>query len=528
MKFYVSLLLTTLISLPGFASPFTNLDTLKSNLGFQKFYQVKNPGRRLKVAVLDKGFLGYEKEIGVSLPASTRYVPGPLAAPDDVKTEHGLRMAQILTSFMTDDMRADQWAPDLTLYNVFGFTNFKAAIDDIIARKVDLVLYSEVWQYGGNNDGTGFINAEVSRATRAGAIWVNAAGNFGLTTYNSGIQTIQDDWVKLPDQNNALAIRCNDNTNHVCYLRAVLAWNDFKNDSNLGTNKDLDFVLTDDVLSVVQTAGLKQSTDVNENRPGYSKYPREIIEAQLKPGLYFLRVKDRSHNFTKNDSLRISIEADNIIMPSHTANETVLNPADNPTVITVGASDFPMSSVSLALNKPDVFAPSRLQLADGTTPYGSSNAAAIVAAGVGILKSQEPKLNRQQVLMKIQGVGYWNQMGLSLNLLEFFPTGRGCFIDIAFPNPPAYLQDAFAKGGVLVATTVGNRIMVPFDPIQMTSGLRRNLLNDMIVALPQGGYAVYPRHGVIPQGAAEIFQRPVEAGLCRVNPNAPAKSFQLP
>lgn len=528
MKFYVSFFLSALIAVPTVASPFKNLDALKTSLGFSRYYQAQNTGRRVKIAVLDKGFLGYEKEIGVSLPAGTRYVPGPVTTPDEAKTEHGLRMAQILTSFMTNDMYAAQWAPEITLYNVYGFSNFKAAIDDIIARKVDLVLYSEVWQYGGNNDGTGFINAEVNRATKAGVLWVNAAGNFALTTYNSGIETLSDDWVRMPDQNNALAIRCENNTTGFCNLRAVLAWNDFKNDPNPGTDKDLDLVLSDDVLNVIQVGGTRQSTDVNESRPGFSKYPREIVETKLKPGLYFLRVKDRSHNFTNRDRLRVSIEADNITMPSHSNGESVLNPADNPTVITVGASDFPMSSNSLQSGKPDILAPSQLQLADGRTPFGSSNAAAIVAAGVGLVKSVTPTLNRAQVLAAIRGVSSsWNQTGLTLGLLEFFPTGPNCFWDVAYPNPPPYLRDAFQKGGVLVATTIGNRIMVPFDPITIAPGLRRNFMNDMIVALPQGGYAVYQRHAWIPEGAAEIFQRPLEAGLCRVV-SQPGNNFQLP
>ncbi len=528
MKFYVALLASVFLTIPAVSAPFKNLEALKSSMGFAKFYQVQNPGRRIKVAVLDKGFAGYEKEVGTSLPAETRYMAGPIATPKDANTEHGLRMAQILTAFMTNDMQASQWAPELNLYNVFGYSNFKAAIDDIVARKVDLVLYSEVWQYGGNNDGKGFINKEVTRATDAGVVWVNAAGNFGLTTYNSSIQTLADNWVKLPDQNNALSIRCEKNSKGVCFLRAVLSWNDFKDDATLGTDKDLDLVLTDDVLNVIQIGGTKQSTDVNESRPGYSKYPREIIEAQLKPGQYFLRVKNRSGNFTARDSLRISIEPDNITMTSRSANESILNPADNPTVITVEANDFPMSSTSGSSGKPDVFAPSALELQDGRTPFGSSNAAAIVAAGIGILKSQQPKLRRTELLTAVKASGNWNQTGgLSLGLLEFYPTVQGCFLDIAFTNPPDYLREVLSKGGFLVVTTAGNRIMVPFDPVALSPNLHRKILNDMIVALPQGGYAVYPRRGVIPQGAAEIFQRPLEAGLCRAT-STPNNGFHLP
>lgn len=524
------LILTLILIFAGgvtFASPFGNIDEIKSSLGFSKFYSQENSGRRLKVAVLDKGFFGYEKEIGHTLPSGTRYVAGPIANPENLQVDHGLRMAQILISLMTDDLRSHQWVPELTLYNVFGYSNFKAAIDDVIKNKVDLVLYSEVWEYGGNYDGAGFINNEVNRATRNGVIWVNAAGNFALTTYNSGIQTLRDDWVQLPDQNNALSIRC-ENQNGKCPVKIVLSWNDFKNDVALGTNKDLDLALTDDLLNIVKTSALKQSTDPNENRPGYSKYPREIISAELTSGVYFIRVKNRSKNFSDRDRLRLTVDGESIVMPSHSRDETILNPADNNTVITVGASDSERSSSSTSLDKPDLFAPSSIKLSNGTEYRGSSNSAAIVAAGLGILKSKEPRMTRKDLLDAVgsQG-GNWEQRGLSLNLLGFMPTGPGCFVDVYYNPLPNYLLDAVAKGGVLVQTTAGGRIIVPFDPITIAPYLRRTIMNDMIVALPQGGYAVYPRNSWIPAGAVEIFQRPFEAGLCRIPPGRNRKNFRL-
>lgn len=509
------------------ASPFENMDQFKSSLGFNKFYSQDNSGRRLKVAVLDKGFYGYKKEIGQTLPPGTRYVAGPVANPDNMKVEHGLRMAQILVSLMTDDMRSTQWMPELTLYNVFGYSNFKAAIDDVIKNKVDLVLYSEVWEYGGNHDGAGFINHEVNRATRNGVIWVNAAGNFALTTYNSSIQTMRDDWVQLPDQNNAVSIRC-ENQNGKCPVKIVLSWNDFKNDVDLGTNKDLDLALTDDLLNIVQTSALKQSTDPKENRPGYSKYPREIISAELASGVYFIRVKNRSKNFIDRDRLRITVDGDNIVMPSHSQDETISNPADNNTVITVGASDSERSSASISLSKPDLFAPSAIRLSEGTEYRGSSNSAAIVAAGLGILKSQDPRMTRKDLLDAVGSQsGNWEQRGLSLNYLGFWPTGPGCFLEASFNPLPTYLREVVSKGGVLVQTTAAIRVMVPFDPITMAPYLRRTFMNDMIVALPQNGYAVYPRNALIPPGAAEIFQRPYEAGLCQNPRRGNGKSFHL-
>lgn len=497
------------------SSPFRNIASIKKNLGFTDVYSRRNDNGRLNVAVLDQGFYGYEKEISQTLPADTKYVPGPIAAPANMQVEHGLKMAQILISLMTNDMQDMQWAPQLTLYNVFGFSNFKAAIDDAIKNKVDVILYSEVWQYGGNNDGKGFINLEVSRAAKAGIVWVNAAGNFALTTYNSPIQTLADDWVKLPDQNNALALRCEANKANKCTIKAVLEWNDFKDDVDLGTNKDLDFALTDDLLNIVKTSALRQSTDVNEARPGYSKYPREIIEADLKPGTYYLRVKNYSHNFGSADRLRITVDGDAITMPSHSNGESLLNPADNPNVITVGASDSDRSSTSTRFHKPDISTDSSIVLQNGDEFRGSSNSAAIVAAGIAIVKTENPDWTQAELLKAVSTTSgrTISGDGLPLATLGFAPTGNGCFLPLKM-NPPEYIMNIINQGAILVQTTVSARLMTPFDPIRLQAGLQRANADDMIVVLTTGDLAVYPRYGYIPAGAVEIFQRPADAGLC--------------
>lgn len=533
-KFIVSILTLSLSFNFAFASsPFKNLETYKESLGFNKIYQNETPSRRIKVAVFDKGFYGYKEQIGVTLPRSTRYVPGPVAEPQDNRVDHGLRMAQILIGMMTDDLNHADWVPEFSLYNVFGYTNFKAAVDDVINKKYDLVLYSEVWEYGGNSDGKGFINREVSRATKAGILWVNAAGNFAKTTFNSHVQTVNDSWVRLPDRNNALEILCQATKTGKCPIKVVLSWNDFKDDVELGTDKDLDMALTDDFLNVIQSSSLKQSNDPKEERPGFSKYPREIITAELTPGTYYIRVKNRSGNFGAKDRLRVTIDGDGLKMPSHSTDNSLLNPADNASAITVGASDSDRSSISAALKKPDLVAPSSISLTATDEEFrGSSNSAAIVAAGVAMVKAVEPSMNRSTVLQRITrgggSSGDWNRTGLSLQALGFSPANFGpCFEDITFNPPLPYVADVLSQGGVPVRTTYGIRIMLPFDPVTLERYLVRMNFNDMIVALPQGGYTVYPRRALIPQGAVEIFQRPLEAGLCRLPNGAGQKSFSL-
>ena len=502
---------------------FKNLPQIQRKLNFLSHYN-KSVARPLKIAILDKGFRDFTTSI-----VRNHVVRAPEKMGTEDVTEHGTRMAEILWSLLTNHGSADHYEPKLYLLNVYGYSNFKAAVDTVIREKIDLVLYSEVWEYGGNNDGGGFLNAQVSRAIESGALWVNAAGNFGQTTFNSGVRTLEESWVKLPNTNNALELRCEKNKEGTCFVRAVLAWNDFKDEVDSGTDKDLDFALMDDMMNVVQSSALKQSPDSKEERPGYSKYPREIITAEVPVGRYYLKVKNRSHNFSSDDRLRISVDGNFVTMSTHDQKESLLNPADHPEAITVGASDSNRSSKSIRAGKPELVAPSSLIFGDDEVEYrGSSNSAAIVAAGLAILKSQNPDWERAELLRKVRRGQSWNQTGLSLALLGFGYTGPGCFLEASFPHLPAHVTNVLARGGVLTQTTAGARIMTPFDPIGLDSKLRRNFMNDMILATPTG-FQIVPRNQSvgIPSDWVEVFQRPLEAGLCRT-PNVSKNAFYLP
>ncbi|UOF00009.1 hypothetical protein [Bdellovibrio reynosensis] len=147
--------------------------------------------------------------------------------------------------------------------------------------------------------------------------------------------------------------------------------------------------------------------------------------------------------------------------------------------------------------------------------YAADNsvAAAIATAGFALLKSNEPRMTRIDLLHAVTDLS----QGLSLHQLGFGYTGPGCFFDIYLNPMPYSIGEAVMRGGVPVQTTAGIRVMMPFDPLQICQGLQRQFPNDMIVAMPNGGYGIFPRFGYIPPGAIELFQRPLEAGLCRDN-----------
>ena len=500
---------------------FKNLNKIATANGFYLYHSVQND-TPIKVAVIDNGFRDYADEVGKTLPDNTVYHAGPIAVDPKTEESHGTAMAQILSGLVT--IAAPKVNFELHLYSAYGYTNLKAAVDAVSKDNFDIVLYSQVWEYGGNSDGLGFINAVINKAAANGVIWINAAGNFGNSTYIAKVDKGTDDWAKLPGAPNGVPIRCEKNSNKKCQLRAVLSWNDFKNDSEEGTDKDLDFVLNDDAGKIIQTSALTQMKTIPAGTQGASLYPREIITAEIKPGLYYLRAKVRSTNFSKKtDELRITTSGDFTTMSNPTVGETLLNPADNENVITVGASDSDKSSYSKILGKPEIMTASQLFTAKNESVLGSSNSAAITAAAVTLLKAVKPNLTRSRVLSLLSnsgghaspGAGSAN-IGLPLDVLQFQPTGDNCFELTRIQNAPYPLRDLMNHSSVTVVdSTYGPKIFVNDDPIYLDQNLSRQNQDDMVV-MDNSGYEVLPRTAqeYLPVGSYEVVQIPQGAGLC--------------
>lgn len=500
---------------------FLNLDTMIEELNLRPYFQrgVK-PRGTLKIAVFDNGFKGARAEIGKSLPANTMIHPGPVPVEGEEEV-HGFYMARILWSLLSLDGTDLRYAPaEFHLYNTFGYSNLQAAVKDASRRGIDIVLYSQTWEYGGNFDGRGFINRLVDEAVGSGILWINNAGNFGDTTFNSAVKTGEDDWLKLPGLNSSVEIRCEKNPTDKCLLRSVLSWNSFADNIDTGTDKDLDFVLTDDTLSIVQGSNLTQTK--GEDQPGTSKYPREILTAELKPGLYFLRVKNRSKNFTKQDRLRITAGGDFITMKGADQNESLLPPADNSKVITVGALDTAKSSRSAALQKPELVTNSLVSLTQEENFKGTSNSAAMVAAGAAILFAYNPSLTRAKFLRDTSSGSSARAMprgrGLPLSVLGFLPTAGNCFKPVRGKNFAAHVEEAISMGGTLVETNAGWKVFFPFDPAEAL-GVSRRQTDDMLV-LSDAGAGVYARSGLwnMPENMIELVQIPKGEAICGSSP----------
>lgn len=429
----------------------------------------------IKVAVLDNGFAGFVPEKGM-LPATAELIEGPLKYPQ--MSAHGLGMAQIMWAMTGQSVNG----PKFYLINTNGFTNFKAAVDFVVANNVDIVLYSQVWLFGSNFDGKGFINQVVNKAVDKGVIWINAAGNLGQHVYSGNVHPTARVF-KLKN-------RIDENS-----FTLTLAWNNF-GDSELDCAvKDLDFELLDSRDTVVDASRLVQkgqSPDPQDPKDPRSCYARETISAKgLERGEYKIRVFPKTSNFGYQDKFKVIITDDrpeSIEFTDRTAGEEIMPPADNAKVITIGDQSA-LSSRGPTIDgriKPDfLIEKSQVAFTNGNLTQGSSNAAAMMAGTVAVMKSLNKSLSARQLLAYAE----------SARQQYLIPNGL-----ITPTSVPAWAQRYVPVGGTVRLHPVNGRAIIfmrehPLDHPRV-SGFHLNLLReDDIVACTEylTSCGVYPR-----------------------------------
>ncbi len=413
------------------------LETMRKRFGvtaFDSFPSQAARQKQIKVAVLDQGF-GDPKTLRDDLPESvfrlvseydkewvTKNNLGNAAeqAPLDDSDAHGRQMA-LLTWAMTG-LKIES-APQFFLMNANGLPNLARAVQYCVDNNVDIILYAQNWEYGGNFDGRGFINKIVSKATRTGILWVNAAGNYANNVYNSKVVLDDAGNAKIGEGNKGLRVKSRLDRNPV---KIVLSWNSNAEDEFLGTDKDLDLFLSDEDGNVVGKSELVQITKKAgvDRQEGQSYVPREMIELPLKTtrtGHYRVKVVDKSKNFTEADRIRITVIAkkapyfdstenkmvSSVELLDFQPNHEIMIPADHPEVITVGDLT-PASSRGPTQDgriKPDLLLRySDAEFTDGEGDAGTSNAAAFFAGILAVTKAYQPELTKAMVMAKVKSI----------------------------------------------------------------------------------------------------------------------------
>ena len=462
-----------LISVPPAraATEVLNSAPLRKALGLDAFKPDDKAIARLehlKIAVLDNGFSGFIADHG-QLPASAELIAGPQNP--ELPTTHGLGMAEIVWAMVGRPAAG----PHFYLVNANGFTNFRAAIDFVIREHVDIVLYSQVWTFGGDLDGKGFINGEVTRALDAGTLWINAAGNFGGLTRTGEIAG------RISPDTRLLTFAETDGKgggdrgdlrfeNHLDENSATitLSWSDFADDPVTPTREDLDLLIYDSKDRLVGSSELIQRGEAppaGDPTSRLSSYPREVVRLTgLDRGQYHIRIRAQSSDFRATDRFKIVLENDkpgSLDFTDHSAGGEILPPADHPGVITVGES-FPGSSTGPTSDgriKPDVLIEnSTIAFSNGNTVRGSSTAAAMLAGTIAAMKSARPELTTGRLREYIESLK--TSAGATSDLRPADPA--------AWPPLPDQVTALVPSGGRLMISPTGHFvILTPVDALAL-------------------------------------------------------------
>lgn len=412
---------------------------VRKRLGLSAEYDGITRLASLKVAVLDYGFAGVGQGRPY-LPANAEVVEHydpdfirrfglgdpDFQAPLDPLNRHGRVMGQILWS--VTGTHPD--GPKFYLLNASGPTMLRRAVRFAIEHKVDVILFSGSFEGGGNGDGRGPINRVVAEATAAGILWINAAGNFGRKVYNGPVRVLKDGYLRLRDGSDVAALRFRNRVDENT-VTITLTWNDYREEEDAGTDKDLDLYVEDPAGRLVGAGEKRQVSSDQTPGPDETRNPRERVVLNglaASPELftdpdycYRIRIRAKRGRFVPTDRLRVLITAtrEAYLPPGSDTPREALQfldasgegefypPADNPLVLTIGDADV-ASSLGPTTDrriKPDaILADSRAFFTDGEVSAGSSNAAAYVAGVVTVLKAAAPTL-RPSHLLRIAQAG---------------------------------------------------------------------------------------------------------------------------
>ncbi|MFO0811032.1 MAG: S8 family serine peptidase [Gemmataceae bacterium] len=381
----------------------------------------------VKVAVLDYGFDGAGGERPY-LPADAVVVEHydadfvrrfGLGDPDFKKpftpmNNHGRLMAQIVWAVTGSSPNG----PKFYLLNAGGPTLFRRAVRYAIEQHVDIILFSGHFEGTGNYDGGGPINRAVDEAVAAGIIWVNAAGNDGGHVYNGPVREAVDGWLLLASGRDPTALHLRNRLDENA-VTVTLTWNDYRDEEDAGTAKDLDMYVEDAVGRAVGNSTLRQVTGDRKAGPGETRNPRERVVLADLPAAdrdYRIRVKRHAGRFGPADWLRILVTsardvpvpvgkagrvADAVQLLDASGRGEIYPPADNRGVITVGtaAAGCSVGPTADGRSKPDVYLEDpRARFTNGEEVGGTSVAAAYFAGAVAVMKASQPRLQASHIL----------------------------------------------------------------------------------------------------------------------------------
>lgn len=326
------------------------------------------------VAVIDTGFLGYDARLGTDLPSEVATRSFRLDGLVSAGTGHGTAVAEIVHDV----------APEagLMLVSIDNDAMFPNVIDHLISSGVDIVTMSIGWT-AGPYDGSSAITTEVERATAAGILWINAAGNEADTHWaGSPIDADGDRSYEFPDGSEVNGFTVPPGGS----FSVDLSWTD--------RNADLDLCLMEFTGTTPTVARCSQTTQLPGDTPVEFILWQNPTAANKRYG-YMIR-----HWSGSPGRVDVFVGGQAAYLDHSDPASSIVVPAESPHVLTVGAvhhqdpsivAQYSSRGPSLAGHiKPDLVAPSSVTTASVGTLSGSSAAAPHVAGVAALILATDP------------------------------------------------------------------------------------------------------------------------------------------
>lgn len=358
-------------------------------IGVTRWQAAGFTGHGVRVAVLDSGFQGMQAALGSTLPATV--VSRSFRSDGNLNggTEHGRRAAEII----------HRLAPgaSLTLVNFSTVTELSAAVDFLIEQRVDVISFSLGYVHNGPGDGSGAVNAIVSRATGAGIAWAVASGNWAQQHYAGTFRDTDRDGL----HEFASGVETNQHAFNAGDLITVsLRWEDTWGAAC--SDYDLELFGPD--------GGLVRAARGIQNCSGDPVESLQVLAT--RSGAYSVRVVEARSDVPKAFDLMVVGAPDRGgALEFNVAAGSLSQPADHPDVVTVGALTVAATREEAAYSsrgpttdgrpKPEILAPTGVT-STSTTFAGTSAAAPHVAAVMAMLKEAFPSADRARLTALIQ------------------------------------------------------------------------------------------------------------------------------
>ncbi len=359
-------------------------------IGADEWHEADVTGTGSRIAVFDIGFEGYESLLGSELPESVTVhscrQDGDISG-DGVT--HGTAVAEVV----------HEVAPGASLYlaNFNTEVEFANCIDWFIEQNIDVVNMAVGFFASGPGDGTGEVNEMVDEATANGILWVNSAGNEADAHW-------QGPWDDL-DVDGFLNFHDEDETNYVDaregdFIQIILKWDDPYGESC----NDYDLYLFEPTVTTI-VAGSEDFQDFCLS--GIDSFPVEGFSYQAPvTGRYHIAVGSFVSDELANFHLYSFAQSCPALQYCSAAG-SILEPADSPDVLTVGAVPWNATDDVESFSsqgptedgriKPDIVAPDGVSSVTFGVFFGTSASVGHVSGAAGLIKQWHPEWDRQQI-----------------------------------------------------------------------------------------------------------------------------------